>query len=136
MRDQIHYRCGYKYQLTRDYTITLQGIWLMGAQDNGFIRIAGDQLTIRAGYAWDGPSGPTFDTKDAMRGSLVHDALYQLIAVGVLTAGHRDAADCELARICREDGMWSVRAGVWYHAVSRYGKRHSTTERPILTAPY
>ena len=33
-------------------------------------------LIIRPGYAWDGPSGPTFDTPSFMRGSLIHDVLY------------------------------------------------------------
>jgi hypothetical protein len=133
--EQIHYRAGYKYQLTKGYTITLQGIHYFGEYDNGFLRLVGSHLTIRAGYAWDGPSGPTFDTPNAMRGSLVHDALYQLIGEGVLTFGHRDAADCELARICREDGMHSIRAGIWYQAVKAFGKRHSQGERPELVAP-
>jgi len=38
----------------------------------------GGSLCIREGYSWDGPSGPAIDTVDFMRGSLVHDALYQL----------------------------------------------------------
>ncbi len=33
-------------------------------------------LTIRSGYAWDGPGGPAMDTPAAMYGSLSHDALY------------------------------------------------------------
>ena len=36
-------------------------------------------LQIAAGYAWDGASGPTIDTRNSMIASLVHDALYQLI---------------------------------------------------------
>lgn len=69
-------------------------------------------LTMKKGYAWDGPSGPTIDTKNFMRGSLVHDALYQLMRNGQLAPQWREGADQELRRICREDGMNRFRA--WY----------------------
>ena len=36
-------------------------------------------LTMKKDYAWDGASGPAKDTKTAMRGSGLHDALYQFI---------------------------------------------------------
>jgi hypothetical protein len=41
------------------------------------------------GYAWNGPSGPTLDTRNFMRGSLVHDALYQLMREGRMDNGLR-----------------------------------------------
>ena len=72
-------------------------------------------LTIEKGYAWDGPSGPTIDTPSVMRGSLVHDCLYQLLRETDFGApGARDQrrrqADEILHRICIEDGMWKWRA--------------------------
>ncbi|MGH7536144.1 MAG: DUF1353 domain-containing protein, partial [Gemmatimonadales bacterium] len=78
----IQYRTGYKYQLAADYTVLLA----FGPAENikteyiCFVRSLQGRgyLTVKEGYAWDGPSGPTVDTKDFMRGSLVHDALYQL----------------------------------------------------------
>lgn len=76
-------------------------------------------LTMKKGYAWDGPSGPTIDTKTFMRGSLVHDALYQLLRNGHLPPGCREDADQELHRICREDGMSSIRAWVVLQAVRK-----------------
>jgi hypothetical protein len=69
-------------------------------------------LMIKKGYAWDGPSGPTRDTKSFMRGSMVHDALYQLMRNNLLPSSCREDADQELHRICREDGMNRFRA--WY----------------------
>ena len=69
----------YKYQLTDDYYIRID---IRPGQDLEFrfLSLSSDGiLTIRKSYAWDGPSGPTIDTMDFMRGSLVHDALYQLM---------------------------------------------------------
>ena len=54
-------------------------------------------LTISAYYAWDGPSGPTFDTPTNIRASLFHDALCQLTGEGLLDKKYRKYAD-ELLR--------------------------------------
>lgn len=70
------------------------------------------RITIRAGYCWDGPSGPTIDTPAFMRGSLVHDALYQLMREEKLPQEHREPADLLLHDHCIEDGMSRARA--WY----------------------
>jgi len=79
-----------------------------------FIQLtAKGKLTIKRGYAWDGPSGPTIDTKTFMRGSLVHDALYQLMRLKRLDyKKHRRQADDLLKRHCLLDGMSRFRA--WY----------------------
>ncbi len=78
-RSQIRYRSGYKYQLVDDYSVKVR----VKPDENistEFIALDKDGvLKMNQGYAWDGPSGPTIDTKNFMRGSLVHDALYQLM---------------------------------------------------------
>lgn len=115
----IRYRCGYKYQLAEEYRVKVAVVprWVIKTE---FIILTTDGLLVlRAGYAWDGPSGPTFDTRSSMRGSLVHDALYQLIREGHLSESSRLAADDELKRICLEDGMWRWRAAIWHRAVRR-----------------
>jgi len=81
------------------------------------------QLFIKARYAWDGASGPAIDTKTFMRGSLVHDALYQLMREGHLDRKYRKRADQLLREICLEDGMWNVRAAWVYWAVQTFAKR-------------
>lgn len=78
-------------------------------------------LTIHKGYSYDGPSGPTIDTKNFMRGSLVHDVIYQLIREGELPMERRKWADEILRKICREDGMSSFRAWYVYHSVRLFG---------------
>ena len=96
----------YKYQLMQDYTISID-IETEEDIEMSFIVLTSDgKLTIKNRYAWDGPSGPTIDTKSFMRGSLVHDALYQLMRERKLDyLEHREYADNLLKKICLEDGM-------------------------------
>jgi hypothetical protein len=72
-----------------------------------------------------------------MRGSLVHDALYQLMRrePGKLPASEwRDEADSELRRICRRDGMSRVWAWVVYQGVHRFGEPATSPEERVLTS--
>ncbi|MGR0480224.1 MAG: DUF1353 domain-containing protein [Candidatus Electronema sp. V4] len=79
-------------------------------------------LTIREGYAWDGPSGPTIDTRSFIRGSLVHDALYQLMRERKIESEkYRKYADELLRKICLDDGMLSIRSWWVYWAVRLCG---------------
>jgi len=119
----------YKYQLVAD-CVTPIGIAGVEAVHPDYIELASDgKLTVKNEYAWDGPSGPTIDTLTFMRGSLVHDALYQLMRLGLLDRDeHRKAADMELRRICIEDGMWRFRAWYVYWAVRMFGKGAATAK--------
>lgn len=83
----------------------------------------------------DGPSGPTIDTKEFMRGAFVHDALYQLIREGHLLMRDRKQADKILRRMCIEDGMSRFRAWYVYEAVSRFAKwaaKPGTQEEEVI----
>jgi len=108
----------YKYQLMDNYVIQID-IKPQHAIDYKFVSLSsGGLLTIRKAYAWDGPSGPSIDTRNFMRGSLVHDALYQLMRLSALDYRvHRERADQLLREICLEDGMSSLRAWYVYNAV-------------------
>ena len=137
VKPQIAYRelKGYKYQLAETYRIRLgpefnierriQHPASAAAMEEvivveGPLKDGEALLIVRKGYAWDGPSGPTVDTKNFMRGSLVHDALYQLMREGLLSRDLRDEADKLLRRICIEDGMSAVRAWIVYQGVHRF----------------
>lgn len=132
----IRYRAGYKYQLAADYHIALP---IVGhAVQTEYLTLTGTgQLTIRRGYCWDGASGPTIDTRNSQRASLVHDTLYQLMRVTLLPAGYRAIADHTLHRLLLEDGMSRLRAWLWWRAVQRAagGAARPSRERPILVAP-
>ena len=95
------------------------------------------ELVIYAGFAWDGPSGPTFDTKSFMRGSLVHDALYRLIRNRKIDPEWRKYADDLLYQICLEDGMWKWRASYVYQAVRKAGANSANPEnrQKVMEAP-
>jgi len=92
-------------------------------------------LTIDGGYSWDGASGPALDTITIIRGSLVHDALYQLIAEGLLPFSLRKEIDNVLIRICKEDGMWVGRRWWVLLAVNTFGARALEGRNPVLFAP-
>ena len=114
----IRFARGYKYQLRAPYVIVLPEIRPEHGAGTEWLTLEPDgTLTIRAGYAWDGASGPTIDTRDSMRASLVHDALYQLMRLRMLEHSYRPAVDLIFRRLCEQDGMWSPRAALWYHAV-------------------
>lgn len=110
----------YKYQLTAPYDLT---IGIMGyAVDTPYIKLGENgELELSRGYAWDGPSGPTIDTLSFMRGSLVHDALYQLIRLEKIPLRYRKYADLLLKKICLEDGMSPFRANYVYNSVRLFG---------------
>ena len=135
---QIRYRSGYKYQLVEGYIIKVS-VTPEEPINTEYIKLGTDgTLAITRGYAWDGPSGPTIDTRNFMRGSLVHDALYQLMRdAGLSKDQWRDEADLELMRICLEDGMSRIRAW-WVHRGVRLGGDPSASpesRKPIRTAP-
>lgn len=110
----------YKYQLVDPYSLN---IGLSGyTVDLKFLKLStSGRLTIEADYAWDGPSGPTCDTPDFMRGSLVHDALYQLLRLDKLPSPYKAFADLLLKKICLEDGMCKYRAAYVYLTVRLFG---------------
>lgn len=82
-------------------------------------------LQIWQGYGWDGPSGPALDTRSFISASLVHDCLYQMIAVGELPLSCRKAADQTMRDIAKANGMGSVRRWYTYTAVRWFGKKHA-----------
>ncbi len=116
---------GYKYDVRQVYRHSVPRLSRF-KYINDYLRLQDGVLTISVGYAWDGPSGPTFDTKNFMRGSLVHDALYQLMREGAIPRKHyRKYADQLLNIICLEDGMSKFRAWYVYRAVRMFCKKGS-----------
>ena len=119
----IEYKSGFKYQLSKDYSVFVN-IFPKENIYSEFIELHFDGfLIIKSGYCWDGPSGPAIDTKNFMRGSLVHDALYQLMREELIGQECREEADKELRKICLEDGMSKIRAEWVYYAVRTFAKR-------------
>lgn len=118
-RKHIYYKKGYKYQLDQTYDdhITIR------PEENirtRYISLSvSGELEIRYGYAWDGASGPTIDTPSSMRGSLIHDALYQLMRMSLLDHKWKKAIDIMFEGTLVDDDMWSWRARIWYRGVEK-----------------
>jgi hypothetical protein len=123
--DCISYTEGnYKYQLTKEYSNNIGINPETDVSVAGFITLTKEgKITIKKDYAWDGPSGPAVDTLNFMRGSLIHDALYQLIRNKKLEPRetYRKRADELLRKNCRQDGMSAKRAKLVYHGVRMFG---------------
>jgi hypothetical protein len=136
----ISYKEGYKYQLFEEYQTDIS------VKPDEDISSSGDYVTLskegrivlKRGYAWDGPSGPTIDTLNFMRGSLIHDALYQLMRERkLIKANHRDQADRLLQQMCKDDGMSSIRAWWVYQGVSKLGESYTDPNNinSVIKAP-
>jgi hypothetical protein len=113
----------YKWRLDEEdyvYQTAITGFATHGI--NEYVSIDDDgALHIKRGYCWNGANGPTWDTLSCRRGSMVHDALYQLISEGILPRSFKEVADRILYDLLLEDGMWKWRADGWYWAVDTYG---------------
>jgi len=135
---KIRYKVQGGYQLMEPYEL-----WIPiepsadAVENNGYITLSPlGYLYIAKGYAWDGPSGPTVDTKNFMRASLVHDALHQLMRQSKLSWMHLKEADILLSEMCKEDGMSRIRAYWVYLGVRSAARKLAKTKtRPILEAP-
>lgn len=153
---RIAYRSGYKYVLMEEARFDLSDYDIrspLGHEvGSDYCTIDGrGQLVLRRGYAWDGSTGAR-DTRSSQRGSAVHDALYQLIGIGALPVGMREAADEAYRDMVYEDGViltenlspplrWWRRATAWarpkwrHWALLRFAPREGSKPKPIIYAP-
>lgn len=137
MSPQIHYKSGYKYQLHKTYQLQVRIRPEADIKTRYLSLSVEGKLKIRYGYCWDGPSGPTWDTKNSMRGSLVHDALYQLMRMGFLDHKWKKAIDLLFEELLLEDGMWAWRARIWYRGVQKLAESATLPEnmKTVEVAP-
>ena len=126
----------YKYKLKKEIRFITD---IIGTEFvNNYFRLDIDGLlTIKVGYCWDGASGPAWDDKTNYESSCIHDALYQLMRMGILDRNvHRKYADKVLRDISIKKGMWKIRANAWYWAVRKYGEKYSYMKSiKIITVP-
>lgn len=134
---QIQYKDGYKHQLAEDAVFDLPAEFENSAKaiKTDYYEYTFPTITIRRGYAWDGASGPTWDTAAAKRASLIHDVIYQMIAENGLSLESRKAADNYFLALLKEDGMGKIRRVLWWWAVHKFGKGPAKKINPVITAP-
>ena len=113
----------YKYQVLQDFSYETRMSFDadISSIDAWVLLTSTGTITFKMTYAWDGPSGPTIDTLNFMRASLVHDGLYQLMRQEKIGLEYRKPADLLLRKICREDGMSRFRSWYVYQAVRFFG---------------
>lgn len=133
---KILYKKGFKYQTEDDYLCRTDITGYDAKTDYIYLTRDG-RLFIYKGYASDGPSGPTFDTKNSIRGAIEHDAKYQLMRLGLISETCRNTADKELRKTLTTDGMSRFRAWYWYEGVdhfagyaARWGTEQKTESAP------
>jgi len=140
----IRYRrlAGWKYEVDKDVLFLVPILPERDIKTEYITLTARGEFYILHGYAWDGPSGPTVDSLCSMRGSLAHDALYQLMRLGLLEEKWRPVADEILEKLCLQDGMVPVRAGLWRRAVNWFaggcakpGSEKQDEQSIVLEAP-
>lgn len=108
----MEYQKGFKYQLTKPEKI-FTGIFPLEDIETPFLLLKTDGwLYIAYGYAWDGPSGPMVDTPSLMLPSLVHDALYQLMRLGLLLHSYWPQVDALFIQLAKDRKVWALRR--WY----------------------
>lgn len=114
----IFFRKGYRYQLAEDYALP---IYIYPGKpittEYTQLTISG-LLTVKKGYVWNGPSWFIMNTRNLVRGSLLHAALYEMMREGSLDRHiWQEEADRLLQEICKEDGMSALRAWWIYQRV-------------------
>lgn len=126
MTNTFKYRKLYKYSLEEDviFNTLVKGFELEIKSVKGRTLVKLNKIgkiELRCGYSWDGASGPALDTKNFMRATLVHDALYQMLGEGLLPMSERKLVDKTMKMIAREDGMGAFRGWYTYIFVRAFG---------------
>ena len=112
-----------KYRFILRASLTLDTNIIGRACKTDWVELKADgTLTIANRYAWDGASGIAINTKNSIAASCGHDALYQLIRLGLLPRTARLKADSCLRNWLIEDGMLELRANLWFLAVRLFGE--------------
>jgi len=88
-------------------------------------------LVLHKAFTWDGPSRPAVQTRDFLRASAYHDAMYRLMRAGVLSLDARPAADSLYMHTAVCDGAPRWRAALQFLALRLFGR---SAARPRIDA--
>ena len=141
-RSKIVWSAGYKYQLECDAFFDTPLRPEKAIITEYVILLPDGQLIIRKGYAWNGPNFPAIHTKRTIIASLPHDALYQLIELGLLSDEDRRSCDVVLENLMDlpMDGEgWfmgivrRIRATYYYAGVDLFGSKYAHNKTVIYT---
>ena len=111
----------YKYQTLEPYNLHLPQEFSGQMANLSHIILVNNLLHIKAGYCWDGASWAV-DTDTFMKGSLIHDNLYQLMRQGEIRRSLRIEADKVMRDTCLGAGMSKFRADYVYKGVRLFAE--------------
>jgi hypothetical protein len=77
------------------------------------------ELIIHAGYEWNGPN-VIRDKAKAMRASIGHDPLVELVNAGLIDKKHISLINDLFKKVCMEDGMGQKEAGIYRYFLKSY----------------
>ena len=139
--DCIRFQDGFKYQLVQDAVYQTR-IVPPHDIDTRFVSLSSSGLlTLKAGFAWNGVSGPTIQRNSNRRGGAFHDGLYRLMRFGLIDFLPldlaREAADELLQEIWIKDGMYVWLAKLEVKMVRRFGlgSARPSGEPEVMTSP-
>lgn len=131
--ENLKYIGGFKFQIIEDFIISIEGLNLDRDIKHEFMEFYTDgTLILKRGFAWDGPSGMTIQTKNSMIPSAVHDALYRLIRYGYLPLTFKPISDKIFYKLLLRYGMHPWRAYVWFLSVRLFGMEACITPARII----
>jgi len=125
----------YKYVLRNSYEVQTK---IKGYRINGdyFKLYKSGNLVISQNYAWDGAT--LFpDTKEVMRGSCVHDCLFQMLRESIIPQDPRNWGEIfklsnkTFVGICKEDKMYWITRKIIYFFITNFGKKYARPKKNI-----
>jgi len=117
--ERIQYLAGIKYRLDKPYRLKVKL-----NSDNIVCRhvsYTDGELLIDREFVWDGVTGMWINESAAMRGSLVHDAIYHLIRECGIDDSNAKIADDLLYQFSREDGVSWTLAQIMHYTTKYLG---------------
>jgi len=132
----IKYISGGKHQLVEDQSFQTE-IYPTENITTKFVELNTDGLlTLKEGFFWDGASGPTIDSMSSRRAAAIHDGLYRLAQKKLISGdANRKKTDRIFYEYLIEDGMWKLRAKIWWRMVRRWASKSYTRRKEVKTAP-
>ena len=134
----MKYSSGYKHQVRETFSVQLMYIHTSTEIDTWYCKLSvSGMLTVKRGFAWDGASGPTWDTKATMTPACVHDCLAKLIRTGCLKHSVWRHADYELEHLMKQRGVWKIRRRIWMKGLKLTGGSYaaSKNKKKVHEAP-
>ena len=113
----------YKFKVEEDVYFKLPVY--MPDFEHDYCAVKNGTIFVNKGYAWDGASGPVFNTKNTLVASLVHDVLYQAQRLNLIehNSTNRKNADENFYELLKYHGVNPIRCKIWYLAVRFFGKK-------------